>query len=56
MKTICSRLYRGETVASERKSFKSLNEGQTNKDRGVVGQVKARETLSGWRETEKAYG
>lgn len=46
-----------ETVASERvsESFKNLDKGDTEKDRGVVGQVRTRETLNIWRETEKAY-
>lgn len=55
MTTMCSRWY-GETVASERLSgsFKILGEGATGQD--GVGQVRTRETLSGWKETEKASG
>lgn len=34
--------------------MKSMNEGEADKDKGVGGQVRARETSSAWRQTGKA--
>lgn len=45
-------------VTSERvnEAFKSLDEGETDEDKNLVCHIRARETLNGWKETEKAYG